>query len=378
MAMRVTLKEVATRAELSISTTSRALNGHPAISHETTAKVRRIAGEMRYHPVRSHRRATSASRLLAGREIAIASLGLDRSLVAMPVISEAFHGAEDALVEAGATAQIVHMPDLSELPRDLRLDRLDGLILTGAMVNQFAQAIETPAIKALRRVPSVWVLGDPPGAWGDAVVADDFAVGSGAAQQLVAHGHRQLAFLNPVPENLLFARREDGFYSAARRLGVEVQSFCQSPVSGWPLPMQAPTSVFDVVQTLVDQLLECKPRPTAVFTAADSVAALVYCIFGMRGLRVGHDISVIAGNNTPGLLSVPYPHLATFDIHARNIGALAVRQLAMQLAEKNCNLHVPSEAQHIPIQLVVKPTFVPGESVCDLTSSTLSNGRSPR
>ncbi len=376
--MRVTLKEVATRAELSISTTSRALNGHPAISHETTAKVRRIAGELRYHPVRSHRRATSASRLLAGREIAIASLGLDRSLVAMPVISEAFHGAEDALVEAGATAQIVHMPDLSELPRDLRLDRLDGLILTGAMVNQFAQAIETPAIKALRRVPSVWVLGDPPGAWGDAVVADDFAVGSGAAEQLVAHGHRQLAFLNPVRENLLFARREDGFYSAARRLGVEVQSFCQSPASGWPLPMQAPTSVFDVVQTLVDQLLECKPRPTAVFTAADSVAALVYCILGMRGLRVGHDISVIAGNNTPGLLSVPYPHLATFDIHARNIGALAVRQLAMQLAERNCNLHVPSEAQHIPIQLVVKPTFVPGESVCDLTSANLSNGRSPR
>jgi LacI family transcriptional regulator len=374
--MRVTLKEVATRAELSISTTSRALNGHPAISQATAAKVQRIAGELRYRPVRSHRRAAvSTSRILAGRNIAIVSLGLDRSLVAMPVISHAFHGAEDALAAAGATPQTVHMPDLGQLPRDLRPNRLDGLILTGAMVNQFALAAKTPAVEQLRRLPSVWVIGAPPGAWGDAVVTDDFAVGNGAAEQLVANGHRQLAFLNPVPDNLLFARREDGFYSAARRLGAEVHSFCQSPPSGWPLPLKAPTSVFDVVQSLIDQLLKSKPRPTAVFTAADSIAALAYCIFGMRGLRVGHDISIISGNNTPGLMSVPYPHLATFEIHPRKIGVLAVRQLAMQLAETNCNLHIPNHVQHDPCQLVVQPTFIPGESICDLSNSRSGNGR---
>jgi LacI family transcriptional regulator len=366
--MRVTLKQVAKKAELSVSTTSRALNGHPAISQETTALVRRIAGELRYNPVRSHRRATTATSLLAGRDIAIAALGLDRSLVTMPVISAAFHGAEDALVEAGANVQVVHMPDLAQLPRELRLDRISGLILTGAMVNQFAEASDTPAIKELRKIPSVWVIGNPPGAWGDAVVADDFAVGSGAAEQLVANGHRHLAFLNPVPDNLLFARREDGFYSAARRLGADVRSYCQSPPSGWPLPLQAPTSVFDVVETLIDQMLQSNPRPTAVFTSADSIAALVYCALGVRGLRVGQDISVIAGNNTPGLLSVPYPHLATFDIHARKIGALAVRQLAMQLGEKQSNFHLPKPGQGIASQVVVKPTFVAGESVCDLTN----------
>jgi DNA-binding LacI/PurR family transcriptional regulator len=371
--MRVTLKEVARRAELSVSTTSRALNGHPAISQETTAKVRRIAGELRYLPVRSHRRvAASPTSMLAGREIAIVSLGLDRSLVAMPVISTAFHSAEDALVEAGARVQVIHMPDLSQLPRELRPDRLDGLILTGAMVNQFALAAETSAIAQLRKLPSVWVIGDPPGAWGDAVIADDFALGCGAAEQLVARGHRQLAFLNPVPDNLLFSRREDGFHCAARRLGADVQSFCQSPPRGWPLPLEAPTSRFDAVQSLIDQLLESEPRPTAVFTAADSVAALVYCALGVRGLRVGHDISVIGGNNTPGLLSVPYPHLATFDIHARKIGALAVRQLAVQIAEQHRPRRTPGFAQHIPCQLVVKPTFVSGESVCDLSNSLSS------
>jgi LacI family transcriptional regulator len=369
--MRVTLKEVATRAQLSVSTTSRALNGHPAISEETTAKVRKIAGELRYRPVRSHRRAHRAAGPLAGRDIAIMSLGLDRSLVSMPVITEAFHGAEDALVEAGARPQIIHMPDLGQLPRDFRADRFDGLILTGAMVNQFAEAAATPAIKELRKLPSIWVIGDPPSAWGDAVVSDDFAVGVGAAEQLVAHGHQRLAFLNPVPENLLFARREDGFYAAARRLGVEVQSFCQAPAGGWPLPLEAPTGVYDVVETLIDQLLECKPRPTAVFTAADSVAALVYCALGVRGLRVGRDISVIAGNNTPGLLSVPYPHLATFDIHARKIGTMAVRQLGQLVADRFHGAGVVNGTQAPTTRLVVQPTFVAGESVCDISQSAM-------
>ena len=60
------------------------------------------------------------------------------------------------------TARIVHMPDLAQLPSELRPDRLDGLILTGAMVNQFALAADTPAMKQLRKLPSVWVIGDPP------------------------------------------------------------------------------------------------------------------------------------------------------------------------------------------------------------------------
>ncbi len=370
--MRVTLKEVARKAKLSISTTSRALNGHPAISQETTARVRKIAGELRYHPVRSHRRAASAiSSILAGREIGVISLGLDRSLVTMPVIAGAFHGAEDALTEAGARVQLIHMPDLAQLPRDFKPERLEGLILTGPMVKQFESASQTTAIAHLKKLPSVWVIGEPPGAWGDAVVADDFAIGAGAAEQLVARGHRHLAFLNPVPDNLLFARREDGFLSAAQRLGATVTCYCEAPTIGWPIPLQAPGSSYDVVETLIEQLLASKPRPTAVFAAADSVAALAYCALGVRGLRVGHDISIIGGNNTPGLLSVPYPHLATFDIHARKIAALAVRQLAIQIAEHSRPKNLPALMPYTTCQLVVKPTFLSGDSICDLRAANV-------
>jgi DNA-binding LacI/PurR family transcriptional regulator len=126
---------------------------------------------------------------------------------------------------------------------------------------------------------------------------------------------------------------------------------------------------------LIDQLLESRFRPTAVFAAADSVAALAYCALGMRGIRVGHDISMIAGNNTPGLLSIPLPHLATFDIHAGKMGALAVRQLAIQIAEQSRMRNGASEAQPVSCRVVMKPTYIPGESVCELANSKTSNGK---
>ncbi|MCC7085576.1 MAG: LacI family DNA-binding transcriptional regulator [Pirellulales bacterium] len=366
--MQITLTDVAKKAETSVSTVSRALDGHPAISSETIERVRQIADDMRYRRVRSQRRANPAKGVLAGRTIGLLSLGLDQSLVSMPVTTEAFRGAQDALVEAGAKSHVFHMPDLSQLPVGFRTDRMDGLILTGPKFPQFAAASDTPALKQLRQLPTVWVVCDPPKAWGDSVVAADFEVGYGAAERLVASGHRNLAFLNPVPDNLMFARREDGFLSAARRLGVDVKCFCRSPAAGWHLPIETPLVAFEPVQLLVDQILASQPRRTAIFAASDSVAALVYCALGIRGLRVGHDISVIAANNTPGLLSVPYPHLATFDIQARTMGTVSVRQLATQISDKQGD-------KHIPIQVVLKPSFIPGESVCVLADSGSTQGR---
>ena len=75
-------------------------------------------------------------------------------------------------------------------------DRLDGLILTGAMVNQFALACRHAGDEATAK--AAVGLGD----WRSARRLGrrrrwptTSLVGSGAAEQLVASGHRQLAFL---------------------------------------------------------------------------------------------------------------------------------------------------------------------------------------
>ena len=137
---------------------------------------------------------------------------------------------------------------------------------------------QSELIAQLRTLPSVWIVGRPRACWGDAVVSNDYATGSMAAEYLVGRGHRHLAFVNPKPDHLLFQRREDGFVATARRLGAEVRSFAQMDPLASKLPSPAPQTV-ETVQRLVDQVMAAKPRPTAIFAAADSVAAL-----GVSGL----------------------------------------------------------------------------------------------
>lgn len=358
--MRVTLKKIAEKAQVSVSTTSRALSGHPAISAETLARVQEAADELEYERPNSTGRYKDSRQILAGRNIGVISIGLDRSLTSMPVITNAFRGVEATLMEFGANVRITDMPDLGKLPGDVRLETLDGAILTGPMVDYFKDEAQTPVVNVLRKIPSVWVVGRPKGGWGDVVAANDFLIGSRAAEHFVKNGHKHLAFLNTMPENELFRLREDGMTSMARRLGADVQSFCKSPKEGWSLPLKSPMA-FELVQELVQDMLNATPRPTAVLAAADSVAALMYCVFGIHGLRVGHDISVIGGNNTPELMTVPYPHLTTFDIRAEQLGKLAVRQLAAKLNDHSADTE--------DIDIFVEPRFISGQSVQNLNES---------
>ena len=347
-----TLRDIAAETAVSISTVSRALHGHPAISPQTVAKVREAAERLHYQPPRTKRR-SPATRSLASATIGILSLRMERSLLAVPAVASAISGAEAALSKAKATVQIAQIPDLDDVPSSVLTTRFDGLILTGAMHSQFRMPCENPFLKHIRPVPTVWLLGRPIGCRGDCVASDDFKTGCLAAERLYVSGHRHVAFLNPKPDHLLFMRREDGFVSAARRFGMRVEHFCDSPPGMWRLPVEAPQRI-EAVQDLVDRLLETTPRPTAVFAAADSVAALVYRALAVRGLAVGRDISVISGNNDEALIMGLCPHLTTFDIHPFDLGQLAVRQLAIRTAGSESSPDV---------DILLPPTAVEGESV---------------
>lgn len=350
--MSTTLDQIARAAKVSVSTASRALNGHPAISSQTAHRVRTAAQRLQYRQRRSHRR-WEARRSLFGTHVAVVSLGMDRSLMALPVISSILAGAEAALSDAGATVQLAHVPQVEQPPTSLLRQKLDGVILSGALQGDMLSRAAGELFQRLRNLPTVWLLGRPRGCWGDAVAVNDYAVGAWAAEYLVQRGHRRLAFVNPKPDHVLFMRREDGFVAAARRLGAEVRSYCQEPKEHWELPLKAPVDV-ETVQGLIDELLADAPRPSAIFAAADSVAVLVYRALAVRDLKVGRDISVISGNNDLPMIAGLHPHLTTADVHADLVGRLAVGQLAMRLS---CDNQLPES------ELMIPPTPVEGESV---------------
>lgn len=344
---------------MSIGTVSRVLSGDPTVLPENAERVRRAVETLKYRPLRRRNGSTATAVSteapgLRGKTLALLLLGLDRSLAALPSVAEAIHGIEAGVSEAGANLLLADVPMADRVPPVLERQRVDGVILKGALQGRWLEQLTPELSNHLRGVPSVWFLGRPDGGWGDVVQSDDLQVGRKAAEYLIARGHHRLAFLNPKPNQVTFLRRQAGFVAYAEAAGATVQKF-HGDTGGWNLPLRSVKEV-DAVQGLVDAIIASNPRPTAVFVPGDSVAAMVYRALYVRGLTVGRDLSVISCNNETPLLAGLYPQLTTIDIHAEAIGRRTVDQLAWRMTHRG----------QPATDVALEPSVVEGESVAHI------------
>ncbi|MFM7207288.1 MAG: substrate-binding domain-containing protein [Planctomycetaceae bacterium] len=98
-------------------------------------------------------------------------------------------------------------------------------------------------------------------------------------------------------------------------------------------------------------------RPTAIFCPADSIAVMTCQALTARGLKPGDEMAVISCNNEQSLIKGLLPTLATIDVHPRQIGRLAVRQLTRRIT---------GEFDGSAVTIEVKPTLLPGASLTPL------------
>jgi LacI family transcriptional regulator/LacI family purine nucleotide synthesis repressor len=279
---------------------------------------------------------------------------MDKSLASLPSVAEAIHGIESAVAEADGNLFLADLPMADRVPPFFDRQRVDAVLLKGALQGQWVESIAPDLAERLRRVPCVWFLGRPDAAWGDVVQADDIHAGRLAAQHLIERGHRNLAFVNPKADQVTFLRRQAGFVLHAELAGATVQKFTGAP-GQWQLPLR-PVHEVEAVQGLVDNLLKATPRPTAVFVPGDSVAAAVYRALHVRGMAVGKELSVISCNNETPLLGGLYPQLTTIDIHASAVGRRAVDQVIWRMSHRD----------EPEVEVALRPILVPGNSVAAL------------
>ena len=292
---------------------------------------------------------------LEHKNVLVLTLGMDWSLVAKPFIAATLHAVQNALDETRANLSMANIPAADRVPEILLRKPFDGVIIKTALQGCDLLADGCPAlIEALKRLPTVWILGRPPRSWGDVVHSNDMAVGQMAAEHLISRGHRQLAFVSPKPSYMAVTRRLASFSTFAQQAGAEVKLYLGDP-GRWHFPVPAINHV-DAVQGLIDELLAERKRPTAIFTTDDSVGAMVVRALTVRGLQAGRDISLISCNNEQQLLMGIYPELTTIDIHADEIGRRAVDQLAWRI----------TRGDRPTCEVVVDPTLVEGASVAQI------------
>ncbi|QUH04165.1 LacI family DNA-binding transcriptional regulator [Saccharopolyspora erythraea] len=206
--MRPTLKDIAERAGVSVSTVSYALNDSSKVvlSAETRARVRRIAKELGYIP-------NSVARSLRSRSSNIVGMLVTKPLT-NPRFAAIVQGASAALAEERMHLTILSDPSSGAYLADYRSGRLDGIVFVGhddeAVPHAFAEA------SRLEGLPFV-ALDCGPAADGASYSTVDFDYALGARQMIehvAARGFRVVLHVQPEVPSRANRQREQAVLRA--------------------------------------------------------------------------------------------------------------------------------------------------------------------
>ncbi len=270
---RPSLRDVADRAGVALSTASRAFAGTGNVRPRVRERVIAAAQELGYE------RNLLAQSLRRGLSMSVGFVVRD---ISYPSMAEVVLGAERALRASGYALSITNSegkPDLdADYIRYFRQRAVDGLLLSHSDENH------APTLQELRAlaVPFVAVDREIPKALGGAAVVCDDAHGiKSAARYLVSLGHRRIALLAGAHE--LRPGRE-----AAKALG----EFCRSvPDVSSIIEHGAISALFGEVAT--SRIITSADRPTAIITAGHLIMQGVLTSLKAFGLTVPSDISLI-------------------------------------------------------------------------------------
>lgn len=359
MNSKVTITDVATTAGISLGTVSRVLNNDITVSPDKRQRVYEAIQKLGYKRLRGPRKISSSRESRRTGAIGIVLLGMDNSLVNLPAVSAAFHGAEEAISARNKNVFISEVPHLDRVPHFLTNNQVDGLILKGPLQGGLPSPSQNKLIRALARFPGVWIIGRPFNSWTtDVCQANNDAVGRLAAEYLKSKGHTHVGILNPKGDHLQFREKCDAFMAHCKSRTMEVSSFIHTDNRRWTWPLKPVMESTDVEPLLEKWLaLPKSRRPTALFTPADSIAIQLYPLLSRRRMSIGQDLSLISCNHEPPLMAGLYPALTTIDIHSRDIGVHAVDQLLWRLEHPD---------EQISMTLKIEPTLAEGGSVCTL------------
>ena len=276
--MRVTLKDIAGAAGVSIMTVSNVINGkHDRVSTETVERVRRIVAELGYVPNGSARSlAANSSRLIGLLVPAESEVSLTISPHNIAIIGQI----ERRLRQRGYHLLLRGVSDTAEIGEALRSWSLDGALLLGFLDEEVGRLRRR--VTGSTPVLAIDSYSDNPLTTG--VRTDDFTGAHLATSHLLSLGHRRIVFAAPSFTDVgVVHERFLGFRAALRDAGAS--------------PEDCPTETVDTTHDdgvgLGRRLLASHPEATAVFATADILA--IGIIEGMRdaGVPVPERVSVV-------------------------------------------------------------------------------------
>ncbi|SCF15076.1 transcriptional regulator, LacI family [Micromonospora viridifaciens] len=340
---RLTVREIARLAGVSVATVSRVSNGTGQVSEETRRRVLRAIEEHGYRP-------HHLGRALAARRHG--AVGLVFPGLSGPYFSELIQGFESEAVKSRTSVHILctHLRADSDAEVIEMAHRVDGLAVLGGTVSP--DTIEELAAM----LPVVVLAGDGP-AGVPAVRVDNAAAAAALTRHLLAdHGLRRLEFVGDPSGSPDVTERWAGFRQAHRELSLPLP---RAPIR---VGLQQPDGVY-----AAEQVLRRLIPPQGVVCANDETALGMLVGVSGNGLRVPEDL-VVTGFDDITMAALVTPPLTTVRQPVRELAARTAR-LLLQVAAGDAGR--ADSGLVFPTELVIR-----GSCGCPTgTDSTSTTGR---
>ncbi|GGF19079.1 LacI family transcriptional regulator [Aliidongia dinghuensis] len=308
---KLTIRDVAAEAGVSIATVSRVLNGRAPIAPETAAKVRAAVERLGFRANRTGRE------LRAGisRTVGVLVPSLDN-----PVFAESVTGIQEAARDAGWSVLIASsgydVERENEAIGNLLSHRVGGLLLT------VADADRSATLDTLDReqTPYVLLYNQPDRDDRATATIDNVAAGRDATRALIAAGHRRLAMVaGRFVASDRSKQRHRGFSEALAEARLEQVALIE-------LDFDA-VAAFD---PMIRAVLTGPNRPTGLFCSTDLLALRIMALLREAHVAVPGEVGIV-GFDGIAVGRLMAPSLATIVQPSREMGRRAFQHLLARL-----------------------------------------------
>lgn len=307
MERKITIRDVAEKAGVSVTTVSQIMNGKGnRFSQKTQDKVLKIKDELHYVPDFNARNLILHSSKTIG--VLVPNIG-------NPFFSTFFRGIQNVCRDQ-QYLPIVYSASKDDDTEKYYLGNLversvDGLIISSSSVT--AETIDE--ILKLNHIPYLLFDRNQTNDDGDRLQVDDYQGGKLAAQHLTSLGHRRIVVMMPDQPSLNIHHRLAGFLDQLQQEQIDFDQ--EAAIVSAPLTKMGG---YLNAQKVLDQ------HPTAVFCANDELAIGFYRYCHEHGVDIPHDISVIGYDNidldefvTPKLTTIEQPIMKLGETSAKLI-----------------------------------------------------------
>jgi DNA-binding LacI/PurR family transcriptional regulator len=330
-----TIKEIAQRLNISISTVSRALHDHPSIGLRTRTAVKKMAAELNYEPNQTAIFFKQRKTFTIG--VILPNLHEEFFSSAINGIEQIAH-ANNYIVLIGQSHDDIEQE--KKILETMKKHRVDGIL---ASISKNTTQIEHFEQMKNYDIPVVFFDRVPDVPDVHSVSCNLYHSSIEAVEFLIKKGHTSIGYIQGPHTLNIKNERLEGFYEAHKRHQLTVN---ESLLVSTDLSTQSTEQAFD-------QLMTQPQKPTAILVFNDYVAMDAIHYARQQKLRIDEDITFVSYANVSVTRYLDFPPSASVEQFPADQGARATELLFKVLEQKGTTQDIPYESILLKSELIV-------------------------